>query len=219
MSVKFQLKKDAYMKKGAVGFSYTTYFWEFFVPIFRGDGKGLLMLFIARILLLSPGYLINYFFRNFIFNPNSLLTKILTPLLDIKYKYIVICYYLFLGLILIITTLVWLYIGNWYNKNYTIRLLNKGYSPLENDDYALALLKGYGYLEYTKEEKEDKEKMELYKNIVETVKKDEKTKYYIFLVYFIITFIIIITTYYSEISKIGDILCGQQIFKEDRLWQ
>ena len=204
MSVKFQLKKDAYIKKGAVGFSYTTYFWEFFVPIFRGDGKGLLMLFIARILLLSPGYLINYFFRNFIFNPNSLLTKILTPLLDIKYKYIVICYYLFLGLILIITTLVWLYIGNWYNKNYTVRLLNKGYSPLENDDYALALLKGYGYLEYTEEEKEDKEKMELYKNIVETVKKDEKSKYYIFLVYIIITFIIVIIIYYSEISRIGD---------------
>ena len=202
MSVKFQLKKDAYIKKGAVGFSYTTYFWGFFVPIFRGDGKGLLMLLIARILLLSPGYLINYFFRNFIFNPNSLLTKILTPLLDIKYKYIVICYYLFLGLILIIATLMWLYIGNWYNKNYTVRLLNKGYSPLENDDYALALLKGYGYLEYTEE---DKEKMELYKNIVETVKKDEKSKYYIFLVYFIITFIIIIITYYSEISRISDI--------------
>ena len=78
-------------------------------------------------------------------------------------------------------------------------MLNKGYSPLENDDYALALLKGYGYLEYTEE---DKEKMELYKNIVETVKIDEKTKYYIFLVYFIITFIIIIITYNSEIRKI-----------------
>ena len=205
MSVKFQLKKDAYIKKGAVSFSYTTYFWEFFVPIFRGDGKGLLMLLIARILLLSPGYLTNYFFRNFIFNPNSLLTKILTPLLDIKYKYIVICYYLFLGLILIITTLIWLYIGSLYNKNYTMRLLKKGYSTLENDDYALALLKGYGYLEYTEEEKEDKEKMELYKNIVETVKKDEKSKYYIFLVYFIITFIIVVITYYSEISRIGDI--------------
>ena len=205
MSVKFQLKKDAYIKKGAVGFSYTTYFWEFFVPIFRGDGKGLLMLLIARILLLGPGYLIKYFFRNFIFNPNSLLTKILTPLLDIKYKYIVICYYLFLGLILIITTLIWLYIGSLYNKNYTMRLLKKGYSTLENDDYALALLKGYGYLEYTEEEKEDKEKMELYKNIVETVKKDEKSKYYIFLVYFIITFIIVVITYYSEISRIGDI--------------
>ena len=205
MSVKFQLKKDAYIKKGAVGFSYTTYFWGFFVPIFRGDGKGFLMLLIAWILLLSPGYLIKYFFRNFIFNPNSLLTKILTPLLDIKYKYIVICYYLFLGLLLIITTLIWLYIGNWYNKNYTIRLLNKGYSPVENDDYALALLKEYEYLEYTEEEKADSKKMELYKNIVDTVKKDEKTKYYIFLTYFIIIFIITVITNYSEISKIGDI--------------
>ena len=202
MSVKFQLKKNAYIKKGAVGFSYTTYFWGFFVPIFRGDGKGFLMLLIAWILLLSPVYLIKYFFRNFIFNPNSLLTKILTPLLDIKYKYIVICYYLFLGLILIITTLIWLHIGSLYNKNYTMRLLKKGYSPLENDDYALALLKGYGYVKYTEE---DKEKMELYKNIVETVKKDEKTKYYIFLLYFIITFIITVTTNYLEISKIGDI--------------
>ena len=200
MSVKFQLKKDAYIKKGTVGFSYTTYFWGFFVPIFRGDGKGFLMLLIAWILLLSPVYLIKYFFRNFIFNPNSLLTKILTPLLDIN-KYIVICYYLFLGLILIITTLIWLYIGSLYNKNYTMRLLKKGYSPLENDDYALALLKGYGYVKYTEE---DKEKMELYKNIVETVKKDEKSKYYIFLVYFIITFIIVIIIYYSEISRIGD---------------
>ena len=215
MSVKFQLKKDAYMKKGSVGFSYTTYFWEFFVPIFRGDGKGFLMLFITRILLLSPGYLIKYFFKNFIFNPYSLLTKILTLLLDIKYKYIVICYYLFLGLILIITTLIWLYIGNWYNKNYTVRLLNKGYLPLENDDYALALLKGYGYLEYTEEEKEDKEKMELYKNIVETVKKDEKTKYYIFLVYFIITFIIVVITYYLEISRIGDITYLEAIQTEN----
>lgn len=205
MSVKFQLKKDAYMKKGAVGFSYTTYFWEFFVPIFRGDGKGLLMLFIARILLLSPGYLINYFFRNFIFNPNSLLTKILTPLLDIKYKYIVICYYLFLGLILIIATLTWLYIGNWYNKNYTVRLLNKGYSPLENDDYALALLKGYGYLEYTEEEKEDKEKMELYKNIIETVKKDEKKKLYIFITYIIVIILFNVVPAVIAYTRIGDI--------------
>ncbi|EGQ75640.1 transcriptional regulator, partial [Fusobacterium animalis ATCC 51191] len=99
------------------------------------------------------------------------LTKILMPLLDIKYKYILICYILFSEVLSIICILVWLYIGSWYNKNYTMRLIKKGYSPLENDDYALALLKGYGYLEYTEEEKADSEKMELYKNTVETVKK------------------------------------------------
>lgn len=205
MSVKFQLKKDAYIKKGAVGYSYTTFFFEFFVPLFRGDGKGFFMILATSILVSGPVYLINYFFKNFNFDPNSLFTKILMPLLDIKYKYILICYILFSEVLSIICILVWLYIGSWYNKNYTMRLLKKGYSPLENDDYALALLKGYGYLEYTEEEKEDKEKMELYKNIVETVKKDEKSKYYIFLVYFIITFTIVVITYYSEISRIGDI--------------
>ena len=176
MSVKFQLKKDAYMKKGAVGFSYTTYFWEFFVPIFRGDGKGLLMLFIARILLLSPGYLIKYFFRNFIFNPNSLLTKILTPLLDIKYKYIVICYYLFLGLLLIITTLIWLYIGNWYNKNYT-------------------------YLPYTDEEMADTDKIERYLNFAEQARKTERSKAIAFFVILFIFYLILFITAANIISS------------------
>ena len=205
MSVKFQLKKDAYIKKGAVGYSYTTFFFEFFVPLFRGDGRGFFMILATSILVSGPVYLINYFFKNFNFDPNSLLTKILTPLLDIKYKYILICYILFSEVLSIICILVWLYIGSWYNKNYTMRLIKKGYSPLENDDYALALLKGYGYLEYTEEEKADSEKMELYKNTVETVKKDEKTKYYIFLTYFIIIFVITVITNYLTISKVGDI--------------
>lgn len=205
MSVKFQLKKDAYIKKGAVGYSYTTFFFEFFVPLFRGDGKGFFMILATSILVSGPVYLINYFFKNFNFDPNSLFTKILMPLLDIKYKYILICYILFSEVLSIICILVWLYIGSWYNKNYTMRLIKKGYSPLENDDYALALLKGYGYLEYTEEEKADSEKMELYKNTVETVKKDEKTKYYIFLTYFIIIFVITVITNYLTISKVGDI--------------
>ena len=205
MSVKFQLKKDAYLKTGAVGYSYTTLFFEFFVPLFRGDGKGFFMILATSILVSGPVYLINYFFKNFNFDPNSLFTKILMPLLDIKYKYILICYILFSEVLSIICILVWLYIGSWYNKNYTMRLIKKGYSPLENDDYALALLKGYGYLEYTEEEKADSEKMELYKNTVETVKKDEKTKYYIFLTYFIIIFVITVITNYLTISKVGDI--------------
>ena len=205
MSVKFQLKKDAYIKKGAVGYSYTTFFFEFFVPLFRGDGKGFFMILATSILVSGPVYLINYFFKNFNFDPNSLFTKILMPLLDIKYKYILICYILFSEVLSIICILVWLYIGSWYNKNYTMRLIKKGYSPLENDDYALALLKGYGYLEYTEEEKADSEKMELYKNTVETVKKDEKTKNYIFLTYFIIIFVITVITNYLAISKVGDI--------------
>ena len=205
MSIKINLEKDAYIKKGAVGYSYTTYFWEFFVPIFRGDGKGFFMLLAISILISAPIYLINYFLKNFIFDPNSLFNSILMPLLNIKYKYILISYTLFSELLSMISIVVWLYVGNWYNKNYTMRLLNKGYFPNENDSYALALLKGYGCLEYTEDEKEDREKMKLYKNIVDTVKKDEKTKYYIFLIYFIIFFVITIITNYLAIIKIGDV--------------
>ena len=184
MAVKINLEKDAYIKKGAVGYSYTTYFWEFFVPIFRGDGKGFFMLLAISILISAPIYLINYFLKNFIFDPNSLFNSILMPLLNIKYKYILISYTLFSELLSMISIVVWLYVGNWYNKNYTMRLLNKGYFPNENDSYALALLKGYGCLEYTE---------------------DEKTKYYIFLIYFIILFVITIITNYSAIIKIGDV--------------
>ena len=146
MSIKINLEKDAYIKKGAVGYSYTTYFWEFFVPIFRGDGKGFFMLLAISILISAPIYLINYFLKNFIFDPNSLFNSILMPLLNIKYKYILISYTLFSELLSMISIVVWLYVGNWYNKNYTMRLLNKGYFPNENDSYALALLKGYGCL-------------------------------------------------------------------------
>ncbi|RRD22788.1 hypothetical protein [Fusobacterium canifelinum] len=205
MSVKFELKKDAFMKKGVVGYSYTSYFFCAFVPMLREDGKGFIMLLSIWLLTSAPSYLVNYFLKNFSFNPDSLFTKILIPLLYIKYKYILICHALFSGILSIISIAVWIYVGSWYNKNYTKRLLDKGYSPSENDNYALALLKEYGCLEYTEDEKEDKEKMRLYKNITDTVKKDEKSKYYIFMTYFIIIFVITIIVNYTEIIKVGDI--------------
>ena len=46
MSVKFQLKKDAYLKKEVVGLSYTKYFWGFFVPLLREVGKDFLLFLI-----------------------------------------------------------------------------------------------------------------------------------------------------------------------------
>ena len=67
MSIKINLEKDAYIKKGAVGYSYTTYFWEFFVPIFRGDGKGFFMLLAISILISAPIYFNKLFFKKFYF--------------------------------------------------------------------------------------------------------------------------------------------------------
>ena len=76
--------------------------------------------------------------------------------------------------------------------------------PSEDDNYSLALLKEYGHLEYTKDELKDNEKMEQYKNIVDTAKQDEKKKLYIFLVYIVIIFLVSIVPAYLTYIQIGN---------------
>ena len=107
-------------------------------------------------------------------------------------------------LLLIISFIVWIFVAKNYNKNYTNKLLRQGYIPSEDDSYSLALLKEYGHLEYTKDELKDNEKMEQYKNIVDTAKQDEKKKFYMFLMYFIIFFLFIAFIFYSVNTDIGD---------------
>ena len=46
MAIKINLKKKNKTKDGFVGFSFTTFFWGLFVPIFRGDSKGFLKFFL-----------------------------------------------------------------------------------------------------------------------------------------------------------------------------
>jgi len=206
MAIKINLEKAGHKKNGFVGFSFTTFIWGAFVPMFRGDGKGFVKLLL--IWLATSGILVlidNFPYDSIDFDKIPTIKDFIISLLDVKYKYIFLSYYLIIFLLAIISFVVWFFIAKNYNRDYTNKLLNQGYMAAEDDDYALAILKKYGYLEYTNEELRDNNKMELYKNIVETVKKDEKSKYYIFLVYFIITFTIVVITYYSEISKIGDI--------------
>ena len=45
MAIKIELKKNDETKNGFVAFSFTTFLWGAFVPIFRGDGKGFVKLF------------------------------------------------------------------------------------------------------------------------------------------------------------------------------
>ncbi len=79
-----------------------------------------------------------------------------------------------------------------YNDFYTKGLLKEGYLPPEEDEYSNAILKGNRYLEYTKEDLLDKEKMERYIGIFEEYKK-ERTKDFINFILTAILLILLIT--------------------------
>ena len=152
MAIEVKLEKYGHKKHGFLGFSWTAFFFNFFVPLFRGDFKWFLIFLLA-----------------------------------------------------IISFVVWFFIAKNYNRDYTNKLLNQGYMAAEDDDYALAILKKYGYLEYTNEELRDNNKMELYKNIIETVKKDEKKKLYIFITYIIVIILFNVVPAVIAYTRIGDI--------------
>ena len=205
MAIKINLKKKNKTKDGFVGFSFTTFFWGLFIPIFRGDSKGFLKFFL--IWLATFGVLVftaRFPYDSIDFDKFPSISNFIISLFDVKFKYIVLAILSFFLLLLIISFIVWIFVAKNYNKNYTNKLLRQGYIPSEDDNFSLALLKEYGHLEYTEDELKDNDKMTQYKNIVDTVKKDEKKKFYMFLMYFIIFFLFIAFIFYSVNTDIGD---------------
>ena len=205
MAIKINLKKNDETKNGFVGFSFTTFFWGLFIPIFRGDSKGFLKFFL--IWLATFGLLVftaRFPYDSIDFDKFPSISNFIISLFDVKFKYIVLAILSFFLLLLIISFIVWIFVAKNYNKNYTNKLLRQGYMPSEDDSYSLALLKEYGHLEYTEDELKDNEKMEQYRNIVDTAKQDEKKKFYIFLVYIVIIFLVSIVPAYLTYIKIGD---------------
>ena len=204
MAIKINLEKAGHKKNGFVGFSFTTFIWGAFVPMFRGDGKGFVKLLL--IWLATSGILVlidNFPYDSIDFDKIPTIKDFIISLLDVKYKYIFLSYYLIIFLLAIISFVVWFFIAKNYNRDYTNKLLNQGYMVAEDDDYALAILKKYGYLEYTNEELRDNNKMELYKNIIETVKKDEKKKLYIFITYIIVIILFNVVPALIAYTRIG----------------
>ena len=181
MAIDINLEKNGYKKKGLLGFSYTTYFFYSIVPIFRIDIKGFLILSTIWLLTKGPLYMVQYLPINI--ENNTKIINFLKSLLDMKLKKLLIISYILALSAYFIITFIWILVANWYNKYYTKRLLKDGYLPKENDEYSIALLKEYKYLEYTEKEKENIEKMELYKDIVKSAKKDEKIKLSFFIIY------------------------------------
>ena len=155
MATIIRLEKDGYMKDAFVGYSYTTAFFNAFVPAARQDSKS--FLFMGGI------YLFNSFISNFY--------KIYVQRNFVEYKYGALMS--FIGLMI-----SWI-IGFFYNKYYTQKMLVEGWKPLKDDEYSNVLLKKYNYFEYTDN---DLISVERTKEILDGVKKTEKKKALMFVV-------------------------------------
>ena len=155
MATIIRLEKDAYMKDDFVGYSYTTAFFNVFVPAARQDLKS--FLFMGRI------YLFNSFISNFY--------KIYVQRNFMEYKYG--------ALISFIALIISWVIAFFYNKYYTQKMLAEGWKPLKDDDYSNVLLKKYNYFEYTDNYLISDERT---KEILDEVKKTEKKKALMFVV-------------------------------------
>ena len=155
MATIIRLEKDGYMKDAFVGYSYTTAFFNIFVPAARQDLKS--FLFMGGI------YLFNSFISNFY--------KIYVQRNFVEYKYGALMS--FIGLMI-----SWI-IGFFYNKYYTQKMLAEGWKPLKDDEYSNVLLKKYNYFEYTDNDLISDERT---KEILDEVKKTEKKKALMFVV-------------------------------------
>ena len=169
MAVEVNLEKYGHRKKGFLGFSWTSFFFGFFVPIFRVDLVGFLI-------FVSP-YLLIIIMLLFIFIIGS------------NDENIIIAFIVLFGIFKLITRLIFPFI---YNSFYTKNLLKKGYLPPEDYDYSNAILKGNRYLEYTNEDLLDNEKIERYRLIIEEYERERKKDLYsIIMVFVLIGFLIL----------------------------
>ena len=155
MATIIRLEKDGCMKDAFVGYSYTTAFFNAFVPAARQDLK--------TFLFMGGIYLFNSFISNFY--------RIYVQRNLIQYKYG--------GLISFIALIISWVIAFFYNKYYTQKMLADGWKPLKDDEYSNVLLKKYNYFEYTDNYSISDERT---KEILDEVKKTEKKKALIFVV-------------------------------------
>ena len=164
MSIKVRLEKDNYLKNAYVGFSWTTFFFGFWVPLFRGKLKDFayfFMFFLCKILVFLVYTKELY---------NIIYTSIRESRLEISY-YIIVPFILMTALYPIDIFLAYA-----YNKYSTTNMFKEGFYLIENDEYSAAILKDYTYLPYTEEEFADEELLKRYEQHVKKARKSEKNK-------------------------------------------
>lgn len=173
MAIEVNLEKYGHKKKGFLGFSWTAFFFNFLVPLFRLDFLGF-FIFIFPYLIIA--IIILFTIITGINNENAI------------FALIIIC-----SILKFISRFVFPFI---YNKFYTKGLIKEGYLPPVDDEYSNALLKGNRFLEYTNEELLDKEKMERYKVIIEEYQKERKKDIHTIIIVFALIGVLIAFFYF-----------------------
>ena len=163
MAIEVNLEKYGHKKKGFLGFSWTAFFFNFFVPLFRLDFLGF-FIFISPYLIIAV--IVSFILITGVNDENTILVSSVISLILKLISRLVLPFY--------------------YNKMYTRKLLKQGYLPPVDDEYSNALLKGNRFLEYTNEELLDKEKIERYAVIFEEYKKEIKREVHNIIMIFIL---------------------------------
>ncbi|GHR79664.1 hypothetical protein VN1274_12750 [Helicobacter pylori] len=128
MATTINLKKGNLIKKGFVGFSWTTLFFNFWVSVIRGDAKWAIVMFI---------FLFCYSFVVVVTIGGMFADTDIDKIPDDE----LIGIFLIVSLGSIIINIIFAFT---YNKQYTTRLLESGYEP--TDEYSRGILRSKGII-------------------------------------------------------------------------
>ena len=179
MAIKVKLEKDGFIKDGFVGYSWTSLFFNIWVPAFRLDFNGFIIFFIINLIeTILPAFIMITLIRTQNINNSSSVSVL-------QFSFYIVN----------------VIVGFLYNKYYTQKMLKNGWKLLENDDYSSAILKGYRYLDYTESEISDNNKMQKYSEIIAEAKRKERKKliYFLLALGLIICLIVCLAIYFKKI--------------------
>ena len=164
MAIKVRLEKEGQLKNAFVGFSWTTFFFGFWVPLFRGKLKDFayfFMFFLCKIIILAV-------------LAKEMFDIVYIGIEESKFE---ISYYIIVPFILMTALYpIDIFLAYAYNKYSTTNMFKEGFYLIENDEYSAAILKDYTYLPYTEEEFADEELLKRYERHVKKARKSEKNK-------------------------------------------